>query len=125
MFGADNRLSMAASAVWMSHEQEMQELSLDGSGELGGVISRGMQAHRVEIVESFGFTPKEYNDELRRRMCGEEYPRMSHNVHHFLSALEVESMEEYDDHHTVVCTLGYPGHPGAEYSTLAYLKGVG
>jgi hypothetical protein len=123
MFNADNRLSMAASAIWNSYEQEDQEMSLDGSGELGGRIARGMQEWRLKVIGEFGFTPKSYNEALRRSLCGEEYPHMSYGTYQLLSILEVESLEEYDDHHTVVCTLGYPGHPGAEYSTIAYLKG--
>lgn len=118
----DNRLSMAAGEIWNQGKYEWQDYAMDGSGDCGPLIAKGHQISRIAILERWGYTPQEYNQELRDRMCGEEYPKMSYNVFCLLGELEVEPMDEWLDHNTVVCTLGYPGHPGAEYSTLAYLK---
>lgn len=108
MFGATDRLSLAASAIWRRSEWEE---------------SRHVQEARIEALAELGFTPESYTEALRARLAP-DYPAMSYSVFNLLAVLEVQPMDEWVDDHTFVCTLGYEGHPGAEFSSLAYLKGA-
>lgn len=115
MFGATDNLSRAASGVYRVELYAHHDYDMDGSGELGDRIARSHNNAKLALVRQAGFTPAEYNAELRRRLAP-QYPRMSHSTYSWLQILEVEDEETFHDNHTFVET--YPG----ELSSLAFLK---
>lgn len=94
MFGSDDRLSWAASAILNSRQADpMSEWAVRQCSELGPVIWAQRQLREFAALAECGFTPGSYNAELRRRLCGDEYPRMSYRIFGLLSLLEVEACE--------------------------------
>lgn len=123
MTAPNNRLSLAASAIWGQRENAWQDYAMDGSGDCGPLIEKAHRSFEVAALAEHGYTPESYNQALRDRLVGGDYPQMTYATYRLLGDLEVETDEEHADGE-VVCTLGYPGHPGAENSTIGYLKGA-
>jgi len=115
MFGADDKLSRAASAVWEIESHSWMDFAMDGSGELGDRIAKHHNDCKLAAVRAAGFAPAEYNNALRDRLVNED-GTMSYRVHQLLCTLEVEDEVEYHLNHTYVVTCG-------ELSSLAYLTG--
>lgn len=95
MFGThDNRLSMAASAVWRTrmHDDPMDDWACSVCPEVRPLIAAHERTAVLTAISEQGFTPGSYNQALRDRLCGEEYPHMSHHVYTLLSFLEVENV---------------------------------
>lgn len=117
MFGATNSLSLAASAIWRGRQHQDLDYQMDGSGELGASIAAHHHASEVAVLAEHGFTPESYNAAIRRAIGTESYA-----AYRWLTDLSVDP--DWVDNNTFVCTNGYPGHPEAEYSSVAYLKGA-
>jgi len=113
----DDRASRCASELWRFSQNEFMDYELDGSGDCGPLIARAHQVSKLAILERHGFTPATWSALLDERLGG------GYGNYLLRLEIEVEPMDEWLDNNTFVCTLGYPGHPGAEYSSIAYLKG--
>lgn len=94
MFGHhDNRLSLAASAVWRTRFNDpMDEWAMSVCPEVGPLIAAHDRSAVLAAIKEQGFTPGSYNEALRERLCGDEYPHMSYRVYTLLSFLEVENV---------------------------------
>lgn len=90
MFGADDKLSRAASAIWKARTFEDPLDALGRGADCGSLIDKAARAHELRILEKLGFTPGSYNEMLRERLAP-EYPRMSYRTYIFLGMLEVEA----------------------------------
>jgi hypothetical protein len=110
MFGADDRLSRAASAIWRQRQDAYMDYALDASGDCGPLIAKAHRRSEVEALARLGFTPESYNAAIEQRIGGPGY-----TAHRWASELEVESDEQWHDRTTLVGT-------GSERSSLAYLK---
>lgn len=93
---ANNKLSLAASAVWQARFPEFEDMP-DYSGDCGDLIAEGNRRHLLRIVKEAGYaTPGEYNKELRVRLLGvgreDGLGHMSHRVYELLSGLEVDDV---------------------------------
>jgi len=116
MFGATDNLSKAASRIWLAETQPDPYDAMGYDADCGPLIERSHQIWKLRVLAEYGFTPETYNAELRQRMCGDEYPKMSYSVFHLLRTLEVESPLDWYLSHTSVETCG-------EQSSLGYLYG--
>lgn len=71
---ANDKLSRAASAVARINREHSEAAEFDAGfdgGEFSGPAHyRAAEQEIRDALQSFGFTPKQYNDELTRRGCG-------------------------------------------------------
>ena len=87
----DNRLSLAASAVWRMRTAEQDPYG-DPSGDLGDSIAAYHRGVELQKIEDAGYrTPGEYNDDLRSRMIGPD-GKVTCRVNELLLMLEIEDV---------------------------------
>lgn len=88
---ANNRLSLAVSALWRFRTAEPDPMG-DPSGDCGDLIIAYERGVALKIIEESGYmTPGEYNKDLRSRMVGPD-GKMSYRVYEFLTVLEIENV---------------------------------
>ena len=85
MYGADNRLTLAASGLFRLMQQEefaWEEMhAFHAPGECWPIIQKGLDQDRTDVLKEFGFTEETFEEAFYSRV------RRSAHMHFLLGAL--------------------------------------